>query len=58
MTWRYDCRGGYPDGLLTNFLLAHWLLLLAGALALPIIGLGVYILHTRIEAKIAGLEEL
>nr|VFK68905.1 MAG: hypothetical protein BECKUNK1418G_GA0071005_12832 [Candidatus Kentron sp. UNK]VFK73354.1 MAG: hypothetical protein BECKUNK1418H_GA0071006_11923 [Candidatus Kentron sp. UNK] len=44
--------------LLTNFLLAHWLLLLAGALALPIIGLGVYILHTRIEAKIAGLEEL
>nr|VFK17950.1 MAG: hypothetical protein BECKLPF1236A_GA0070988_101856 [Candidatus Kentron sp. LPFa]VFK32478.1 MAG: hypothetical protein BECKLPF1236C_GA0070990_101682 [Candidatus Kentron sp. LPFa] len=44
--------------LLTNFLLTHWLFLLAGVLALPIIGLGVYILHTRIEAKIAGLEEL
>nr|VFK28381.1 MAG: hypothetical protein BECKMB1821I_GA0114274_100627 [Candidatus Kentron sp. MB]VFK74224.1 MAG: hypothetical protein BECKMB1821H_GA0114242_100245 [Candidatus Kentron sp. MB] len=44
--------------LLTNFLLAHWLLILAGVLALPIIGFVGYAIHTRIEAKIACLEEL
>nr|VFJ44601.1 MAG: hypothetical protein BECKFW1821A_GA0114235_100734 [Candidatus Kentron sp. FW]VFJ54176.1 MAG: hypothetical protein BECKFW1821B_GA0114236_101725 [Candidatus Kentron sp. FW] len=43
---------------LMNFLSAHWLLIAAGILVLAAIGFAGYIIHTRIEAKIAGLEEL
>nr|VFK10624.1 MAG: hypothetical protein BECKLPF1236A_GA0070988_100414 [Candidatus Kentron sp. LPFa]VFK26708.1 MAG: hypothetical protein BECKLPF1236C_GA0070990_100386 [Candidatus Kentron sp. LPFa] len=44
--------------LLSNFLSAHWLLILAGILALLVIGFVGYAIHTRIEAKIARIKEL
>ena len=44
--------------LLSNFQSAHWLLILADNLAIVSIGFGGYAIHTRIEVKIASLEEL
>jgi len=44
--------------LLTNFRSAHWLLIVSGILILFTIGFGGYVIHIRIEAKIAGLKEL
>nr|VFJ56286.1 MAG: hypothetical protein BECKDK2373B_GA0170837_105712 [Candidatus Kentron sp. DK]VFJ61542.1 MAG: hypothetical protein BECKDK2373C_GA0170839_108925 [Candidatus Kentron sp. DK] len=44
--------------LLTNFPSAHWLFVFTGAVVLLVIGFGGYAIHTRIEKKIASLEEL
>nr|VFK51979.1 MAG: hypothetical protein BECKTUN1418D_GA0071000_101324 [Candidatus Kentron sp. TUN]VFK53561.1 MAG: hypothetical protein BECKTUN1418F_GA0071002_102411 [Candidatus Kentron sp. TUN]VFK54991.1 MAG: hypothetical protein BECKTUN1418E_GA0071001_102411 [Candidatus Kentron sp. TUN] len=43
---------------LSNFHSAHWLLVAAHVIALLAIAFGVYVIHTRIETKIADLEEL